>query len=58
MARDNKIRMPSSGAGITTYYDGKRSAIQLKPAHVVLLIVIVILIEFFLYWQGYALFGL
>ena len=58
MARDNKVRMPSSGAGITQYYDVKRSAIQLKPAHVVVLIILVILIEAFLYWQGKALFGL
>ena len=58
MARDNKVRMPSSGAGITTFYDGVSSAIQLKPAHVVVLIVLVIIIEAFLYTQGYSLLGI
>ena len=58
MARDKKIRMPSSGAGITQFYDGTTSAIQLKPAHVIVLIVLVIIIEAFLYTQGYALLGI
>ncbi len=49
--------MPSSGAGITQYYDTK-STIQIKPSHVVLLIILVILIEVFLYTNGYALLGL
>lgn len=58
MAKDNKIRMPSSGAGITQYYDVTKSAIRLKPVHVLVLIVLVILIEIFLHIQGAALLGL
>ena len=58
MAKDNKVRMPSSGAGITTFYEGVSSAIQLKPAHVIVLIVLVIVIEAFLYTQGYQLLGI
>lgn len=58
MARDNKVRMPSSGAGITTFYEGSSSAVELKPAHVVVLIVLVLIIEAFLYMQGYALLGI
>ncbi len=58
MARNNKVRMPSSGAGITQFYEGTTSAIQLKPAHVVVLIVLVIIIEVFLYTQGYQLLGI
>lgn len=58
MAKDNRIRMPSSGAGITQYYDVQKSAIQLKPAHVIVLIILVIIIEVFLYTQGRALLGL
>jgi len=57
MAKNNKVRMPSSGAGITQYYDTK-SAIQIKPSHVVLLIILVIIIEAFLYTNGYALLGI
>ena len=58
MAKDTKIRMPSSGAGITTFYEGVTSAVQLKPAHVIVLIILVIIIEIFLYTQGYALLGI
>ena len=57
MAKNNRVRMPSSGAGITQYYDTK-TAIQIKPAHVILLIILVIVIMVFLYTNGYALLGL
>jgi len=58
MAKDNKIRMPSSGAGITSFADSEKSRIVLKPMHVMILIVLVIIIEVFLYTQGRALLGL
>ena len=58
MARDNKVNMPSSGAGITSFSEGGISAFKLKPAHVVALIILVIIIEIFLYTQGYQLLGL
>jgi preprotein translocase subunit Sec61beta len=57
MSQD-KIQMPSSMAGITRYFDDYRSKIELSPEHVVALIVIVIIIEGILNWQGYAWFGL
>jgi preprotein translocase subunit Sec61beta len=44
MAQD-KIRMPSSGAGITRYFDDYRSKIEFKPGHIVILLAIVIIIE-------------
>ena len=49
MARDTKINMPSSGAGITQYFDDYKSKITLQPLHVVILAVVVILIELFLW---------
>ena len=57
MAKDSKIRMPSSGAGLTQYYDTK-TKLQIKPAHVVLIIILVIVIQIFLYMNGYALLGI
>lgn len=41
MARDDKIRMPSSGAGVMSFYDEERSVFRLRPMHVVIMCVIV-----------------
>lgn len=57
MSQD-KISMPSSGAGLTRYFDDYKSKIELKPEHVIVLIIVVILIEVLLNWQGNAWFGL
>ena len=56
MARDNKIQMPSSGAGITRYFDDYRSKLEIKPAHVVVLAVVIIIVVVLLHMQG-SLFG-
>ena len=48
MARNNKISMPSSGAGITRYFDDYKSKIEFKPAHVIALTIVVIIIELIL----------
>lgn len=48
MARDDKISMPTSGAGITRYFDDYKSKIELKPAHVIILAVLIIIIEILL----------
>ncbi len=58
MARDNKIQMPSSGAGLTRYFDDYKSKIELKPGHVIILIAVVIVIEVILHLQGNSLLGL
>jgi len=50
--------MPSSGAGLTRYFDDYKSKIELKPEHVIILIVVVIILEILLNWQGKAWFGL
>jgi len=58
MSQDNKIQMPSSGAGLTRYFDDFHSKIELKPEHVIILIVLIIVVELLLNWQGNAWFGL
>ena len=58
MARDNKVNMPSSGAGLTRYFEDYKSKIELKPGHVIILIAIVIVIEVILHLQGNSLLGL
>ncbi|MBS3090395.1 preprotein translocase subunit Sec61beta [Candidatus Pacearchaeota archaeon] len=44
MAQD-RLRMPSSTGGLVNYYDDYKSKIQIKPAHVVLLIVLAVALE-------------
>jgi len=44
MARNDKIQMPSSGAGITRYFDDYKSKIEFKPEHVVILAVLIIVV--------------
>ncbi len=58
MARDNKVQMPSSGGGLTRYFDDYKSKIELKPGHVIIMIVVVIVIEILLHLQGMSLLGL
>ena len=52
MARDDKMQMPSSGAGITRYFDDYKSKLQLKPAHVLVLAAIIIAVIVFLHVQA------
>ncbi|MFH1400881.1 MAG: preprotein translocase subunit Sec61beta [Nanoarchaeota archaeon] len=49
MAKDNRIGMPSSGAGITRYFDDYKSKVEFKPHHIIILVIIVILIEIVLH---------
>jgi len=44
MARDDKISMPNSMAGITRYFDDYKSKITLKPQHVLVMIAAVVLL--------------
>jgi preprotein translocase subunit Sec61beta len=41
MARSNKISMPSSGAGITSYYEESEGKFLLSPQTVLILIVLI-----------------
>ena len=45
-----QIRMPSSSAGVMSFYDEERSSIKLKPQHVVVMCVVVIAIVAYLNW--------
>lgn len=49
MARNDKVKMPSSGAGITQYFDEYKSKIVFQPIHIVVFAVVVILIEILLW---------
>jgi preprotein translocase subunit Sec61beta len=44
MPRDNNMRMPSSSAGVMSFYDEERSRIRIMPSHVVILTVVVALL--------------
>ncbi|MBU1199460.1 MAG: preprotein translocase subunit Sec61beta [Nanoarchaeota archaeon] len=54
MAKDNKIQMPSSGAGITRYFDDYKSKIEFKPEHVIVLVILVVIIVIALHLFGGA----
>ena len=58
MAKDNKVRMPTSMGGLVNYYDEYTSRYMLKPEHVLILIGAIVLIILLLHWQGYGLFSL
>ena len=54
----NKISMPSSGAGITRYFDDYRSKIEISPGQVVILAVIIMIIAILLNQFGLGLLGM
>jgi preprotein translocase subunit Sec61beta len=54
MARQDKIQMPSSGAGIMRYFDDYKSKIEFKPEHVVILTILIIIIVIVLHLTGKA----
>ena len=58
MAKNNKISMPSGVGGLVRYFDEVKSKFEFQPIHVVIFIIVVIIIELILHWQGNAWFGL
>ena len=50
--------MPSGMGGLVRYFDEYKSKFRLSPGNIIILIVVIILIEFLLHWQGYSLLGL
>ncbi len=44
-----KMRLPSSSAGLTSFYSEYKSNLVLKPGHVVALIILVIVFEILLH---------
>jgi preprotein translocase subunit Sec61beta len=57
MAQD-KINMPSSGAGITRYFDDYKSKLEFKPGVVVVFTIIMIVLVLLLQAYGNKIFGL
>ncbi|MCX6709967.1 MAG: preprotein translocase subunit Sec61beta [Candidatus Woesearchaeota archaeon] len=55
---NEKMRMPSSGGGIVRYSDEYKSKFEIKPGHVVVLIIAVMVIEIILHTLGYGWFGI
>lgn len=43
------MRLPSSGAGLTSFYAEYKSNLVFKPGHVVALVVLVIILEILLH---------
>ncbi|PIN79751.1 preprotein translocase subunit Sec61beta [Candidatus Woesearchaeota archaeon CG10_big_fil_rev_8_21_14_0_10_34_8] len=58
MSRDNKVTMPTSGAGITRYFDDSRSKIQFKPEHIIILAAIILIVIILLHMYGNKLLGI
>ena len=51
MAQD-KIQMPSSGGGLVRYFDDYKTRFDIKPIYVIGFIVLVIIVEIYLYKFG------
>ena len=49
---DQRMTLPSSQGGLVRYYSEYKSKVQIKPAHVIVLAVALILIEIFLHTFG------
>ena len=42
--KDNKINMPSSGAGLTRYFDAAYSKIMISPQVTIMMIIILVVV--------------
>lgn len=45
MAKKSKVQMPQSTAGLVRYFEDSKESIKLKPEHVVVVCVVLIVIE-------------
>jgi len=50
--------MPSSGAGITRYFDDYKSKIEFKPGHVIVMTIIVMIVVILLHIYGQGILGM
>ena len=57
MAQD-KISMPSGMGGLMRYFDEYKSKIRIKPGHIIIMCVVVMIIMIFLYIYGNRLLGI
>ena len=53
-----KINMPSGSGGLMRYFDEYRSKIRIKPGHIIILCVLVVLIMIILYTYGNRFLGI
>ncbi|MBI1971187.1 preprotein translocase subunit Sec61beta [Candidatus Woesearchaeota archaeon] len=51
MAQD-RVQLPSGTGGLMRYFDEYRSKIELKPGHIILFVILIVVIELVLHWQG------
>ena len=51
MAQD-RVQLPSGMGGLVRYFDEYRSRIELKPGHIILFVILIVVIEMVLHWQG------
>ena len=58
MARNNKISMPSSSAGITRYFDEYKSKIEFSPGQVIILALVLMIVLAILHLFGNAWLGI
>jgi len=58
MSRNDKINMPQGMGGLVRYFDEYKSKIELKPGHVIILIVVIIIIELILHIYGNSWLGI
>ncbi len=57
MAQD-KISMPSGMGGLMRYFDEYKSRIRIKPGHIIIMFIVVIMIMVFLYTYGNKILGI
>jgi preprotein translocase subunit Sec61beta len=57
MASD-RINLPQGTGGLMRYFDEYKSKIQLKPGHIIVLIIVIIILEIILHLYGNSWFGL
>ncbi len=55
---DKSVQMPSSGAGLTRYFDDAKTKVEFKPGHIVALAVVVMVLIILLQLYGKGLFGI
>ena len=56
MAKKEKINLPGVGGGIFRTYEDVEKGLKLKPEHIVVLCIVVIIFELLLHFYGKALF--
>lgn len=44
MSKDNRINLPSSGAGLTRYFDNEQSKVMISPQATIFIIIAVVIV--------------